>query len=331
MILNKYNEIMSNVTVDPEMKSRIMSAVSKAIKDQDGGAAVTDLTDIRSEDIPETDNEPDDSGEPVRKKARRIPVALITSIAAGLIVVIGAVLFLGAYLTKAKAAETQVKEHNSEVAKVNDQIDSAIRANGGDVYEATTTVADLNGAAADTEAETPEDKDRGNNPALSIDNKNYAVSSGTYNLNPDTTRLPGDKEDVDYSQGIGNERIDKISRKIPFDLESTGSGKYADGSTKEVFFGEGGEKLIIVTASEEADVLKKVFPSNKSVAVAGTTPGGLAAELYYVPFGNVPKLGKNETTDKVNAAVFKKNGFKYLIVFSDTVTPDVLYGLIDVL
>ena len=53
---------MSNVTVDPEMKSRIMSAVSKAIKDQDGGAAVTDLTDIRSEDIPETDNEPDDKG-----------------------------------------------------------------------------------------------------------------------------------------------------------------------------------------------------------------------------------------------------------------------------
>ena len=323
---------MSNVTVDPEMKSRIMSAVSKAIKDQDGGAAVTDLTDIRSEDIPETDNEPDDSGEPVRKKARRIPVALITSIAAGLIVVIGAVLFIGAYLTKAKAAGTQVKEHNSEVAMVNDQIDSAIGANGGDVYEATTTVADLNGAAADTEAETPEDKAPGKNPALNIDNKNYAVSSGTYNLNPNsTTRLPGEKEDVDYSQGIGNERIDKISRKIPFDLESTGSGKYADGSTKEVFFGEGGEKLIIVTTSEEADVLKKVFPSNKSVAVAGTTPGGLAAELYYVPFGNVPKLGKNETTDKVNAAVFKKNGFKYLIVFSDTVTPDVLYGLIDVL
>ncbi len=330
--MNKYNEIMSNVTVDPEMKSRIMSAVSKAIKDQDGGAAVTDLTDIRSEDIPETDNEPDDSGEPVRKKARRIPVALITSIAAGLIVVIGAVLFIGAYLTKAKAAGTQVKEHNSEVAMVNDQIDSVIGANGGDVYEATTTVADLNGAAAETEAETPEDKAPGKNPALNIDNKNYAVSSGTYNLNPNsTTRLPGDKEDVDYSQGIGNERIDKISRKIPFDLESTGSGKYADGSTKEVFFGEGGEKLIIVTASEEADVLKKVFPSNKSVAVAVTTPGGLAAELYYVPFGNVPKLGKNETTDKVNAAVFKKNGFKYLIVFSDTVTPDVLYGLIDVL
>ena len=30
MILIKYNEIMSNATVDPEMKSRVMAAVSKA-------------------------------------------------------------------------------------------------------------------------------------------------------------------------------------------------------------------------------------------------------------------------------------------------------------
>ena len=36
MILVKYNEIMNNVTVDPEMKTRIMSAVSAAIKEQNG-------------------------------------------------------------------------------------------------------------------------------------------------------------------------------------------------------------------------------------------------------------------------------------------------------
>ena len=329
--MNKYNEIMSNVTVDPEMKSRIMSAVSKAIKEQDGGAAVTDLTDIRSDDIPETDNEPENSGEPVRKKARRIPIALITSIAAGLIVVIGAVLFFASYLNKSQAASETVKAHNSEVDMINNYIDSVVNGDSRDVYEATTTVADFTAnAAQETEKE---DVAGGRDPAgkktLNVDNKNYAVSSGTYNT--DATRLPGENEDVDYSQGIGNERIDMISRKIPFDLESTGSGKYADGSTKEVFFGENGEKLIIVTAQEDADVLKKVFPSNKSVAVAGTTPGGIAAELYYVPFGNVPKLGKDETTDKVNAAVFRKNGFKYLVVFSNTVTPDVLYGLIDVL
>ena len=39
----KYNEIMSNATVDPEMKSRVMAAVSKAIREQPGGAVVTEL------------------------------------------------------------------------------------------------------------------------------------------------------------------------------------------------------------------------------------------------------------------------------------------------
>ena len=43
MILNKYNEIMNNVTVDPEMKNRIMGAVSAAIKEQSGSAVVTDI------------------------------------------------------------------------------------------------------------------------------------------------------------------------------------------------------------------------------------------------------------------------------------------------
>ena len=43
MILNKYNEIMNNVTVDPEMKSRIMGAVSAAIKEQSDSAVVTNI------------------------------------------------------------------------------------------------------------------------------------------------------------------------------------------------------------------------------------------------------------------------------------------------
>ena len=318
--MNKYNEIMSNVTVDPEMKSRIMSAVSKAIREQDGGAAVTDLTEIKTENIPETDIEPDTPEEPVRKKARKIPIAIISSIAAGLLVIIGVMLFFARYLSVSKAASTTVREHNAEVAQVDNAINDAL---GGDVYEATTVALETEDAAAGG----ARDKD---DITLSNDNKNYAVATGNKNITSGTTKLPGENEDVDYSQGIGNERIDKISRKLPFDLESTGSGKYTDGSLKEVFFGEGGEKVIIVTTYEDTDVMKKVFPSNKSAAVAGTTPGGISVELYYVPFGNVPKLGKGETTDKINAAVFKKNGYKYLVVFSDIVAPEVLYGLIDV-
>ena len=319
--MNKYNEIMSNVTVDPEMKSRIMDAVSKAIKDQDGGAEVTDLTEIKSETIPETDFEPDTPEEPVRKKARRIPIALITSIAAGLLVVFGVIFFVATYLGRSKTAAESVVAHNAEAVQIDNAINDVI---GEDVYEATTVALENE----DTRSGDSKFKD---DLSLSSDNKNYAIATGNKNITADVTKLPGENEDVDYSQGIGNERIDKISRKLPFDLESTGSGTYTDGSIKEVFFGEDGEKVIIVTTYEDTDVMKKVFPSNKSVAVAGTTPGGISVELYYVPFGNVPKLGKNETTDKINAAVFKKNGYKYLVVFSDIVAPEVIYGLIDVL
>ena len=328
--MNKYNEIMSNVTVDPEMKSRIMSAVSKAIKDQDnGGAEVTDLTEIESEDIPETDYEPEKSPAPVKKKAKRIPIALITSIAAGLLVVLGVVaFFISSYLGRAKAASTTVKEHSDEVAMINDEIDSVI-GKSADVYEATTTANAASETAGDDEG--PGQGGSDNRNASVNKDKNFYVTSGTNNLNFDSaTKLPGEKEDVDYSQGIGNERIDTISRKLPFDLESTGSGSYADGSKKEVFFGENGEKIVIVTTYEDTDVMKKVFPSNKSAAVTGQTPGGIDVELYYVPFGDVPKLGKGESTDKINAAVFKKNGYKYLIVYSDIIAPEVLYGLVDV-
>ena len=314
---------MSNVTVDPEMKSRIMSAVSKAIREQDGGAAVTDLTEIKSDTISETDNEPDTPEEPVRKKARKIPIAIISSIAAGLLVIMGVLFFFIRYMGVAKSAAETVKEHGGEAIEIDSVINEAIGGDGGAVYEATTAME-----TEDASSDDPRSKD---DLTLSNDNKNYAVASGNKNITSGTTRLPGENEDVDYSQGIGNERIDKISRKLPFDLESTGSGKYTDGSLKEVFFGEGGEKVIVVTTYEDTDVMKKVFPSNKSAAVAGTTPGGISVELYYVPFGNVPKLGKGETTDKINAAVFKKNGYKYLVVFSDIVAPEVLYDLIDVI
>lgn len=304
------------------MKSRIMSAVSKAIREQDGGAAVTDLTEIKTDTIPETDIEPDTPEEPVRKKARKIPIAIISSIAAGLLVIMGVVFFFIRYMGVSKSAAETVKAHNEQADQVNSAIDNALGGDGGVVYEATE--------AMDTEDAGSEELENKDDLSTSGDNKNYAIASRDKNVTSGTTKLPGETEDVDYSQGIGNERIDKISRKLPFDLESTGSGKYTDGSLKEVFFGEGGEKVIVVTTYEDTDVMKKVFPSNKSAAVAGTTPGGISVELYYVPFGNVPKLGKGETTDKINAAVFKKNGYKYLVVFSDIVAPEVLYDLIDV-
>ena len=330
MILNKYNEIMSKVTVDPEMKSRIMSAVSQAIKDQaenpantdsngDGPFTVTDLTNIKETktEIKETRTE-----ERPKRRFKVIPIAIISSIAAAVLVLLGVVWFFATYLGAAKSASETVRSHNGKAEDVSMEIDAVL---GGENYAPTEANSDSSPepGADVTEGTTTSAADNGN--------KNYAVGTNSSTKTIDGTKLPGETEDVDYVSGIGNARIDKISKKLPFDLKSTGSGTYSDGSLKEVFMGEGGEKVIVVTTFEGTDVLKKVFPSNKSVAVSGTTPGGIAVELYYVEFGNVPKLGKGETTTNVNAAVFMKNGYKYLIVYSDIVAPEVIYDLVDVI
>ena len=328
--MNKYNEIMSKVTVDPEMKSRIMSAVSQAIKDQaenpantdsngDGPFTVTDLTNINETktEIKETRTE-----ERPKRRFKVIPIAVISSIAAAVLVLLGVVWFFATYLGAAKSASETVRSHNGKAEDVSMEIDAVL---GGENYAPTEANGDSSpepGADA-AEGTTTSAEDNGN--------KNYAVGVNSSTKTIDGTKLPGETEDVDYVSGIGNARIDKISKKLPFDLKSTGSGTYSDGSLKEVFMGENGEKVIVVTTFEGTDVLKKIFPSNKSVAVSGTTPGGIAVELYYVEFGNVPKLGKGETTTNVNAAVFMKNGYKYLIVYSDIVAPEVIYDLVDVI
>ena len=54
--MNKYNEIMERVTIDPEMKSRVMSAVSTAIKEQASdkyGAGDIDIANSSNLDIKE--------------------------------------------------------------------------------------------------------------------------------------------------------------------------------------------------------------------------------------------------------------------------------------
>ena len=76
--MNKYNEIMNNVSVDPAMKTRIMSAVSAAIKEQDSGTVNAEA--VRKPEIRRTP-EPAHISEipkeepqaPVRKKAKKTP------------------------------------------------------------------------------------------------------------------------------------------------------------------------------------------------------------------------------------------------------------------
>ena len=111
MILNKYNEIMSNVTVDPEMKSRIMGAVSAAITEQSGSAVVTDIPKdkIRNENSGNKNQVRKAEVKPAqtRKKAKKTPIAIISSIAAGVLVIAGALFVDAGNVWTLQGADTE--------------------------------------------------------------------------------------------------------------------------------------------------------------------------------------------------------------------------------
>ena len=109
---------MNNVTVDSEMKNRIMGAVSAAIKEQAGSAVVTDIPKdknrIESSDKKGQARKAEVKPAETRKKAKKTPIALISSIAAGVLVIAGA-LFVVNYLNKAQSASKSIDMHNDSV------------------------------------------------------------------------------------------------------------------------------------------------------------------------------------------------------------------------
>ena len=160
---------MSNVTVDPEMKSRIMGAVSAAIKEQADSAKVTEIPKDKKP-VHESGNK---SGvrksevKPVetRKKAKKTPIALICSIAAGVLVIAGA-LFVMQYLKNAESASSEIKQHSAQVDSV--ALDTIANEN----YE--ETVASLNNGgveAEDTEPATDGFLSGSSNYAATIDDE----------------------------------------------------------------------------------------------------------------------------------------------------------------
>ena len=193
MILNKYNEIMNGITVDPEMKSRIMGAVSDAIKRQaEGGAVVTDIPkkETRTEAEPKR-----------RKKANRTPVIVISTIAALVVVFLG-IMFVFRYLGTSKAASDTVAMHNAAINEdTAAEIDAAV---GND--EAYETAAQGNYEA--TEAEDTKE----HNDSVSGEQKN----SFTVDINDRDYNIVGITNiDVDKNEGMGDVRRDKISAGEP--------------------------------------------------------------------------------------------------------------------
>ena len=332
MILNKYNEIMNNVTVDPEMKNRIMGAVSAAIKEQSGSAVVTDIPKdkIRNENSGNKNQVREAEVKPAqkRKKAKKTPIAIISSIAAGVLVIAGAVFVVNYFHLGQNfgTSENTMKSVDTHSAALNTEAVD-------EVYE--ETVAGFDNAVAEETTEGATDGILSINTGSSY---NYSADqvSGTDNRDAEnktiditvSTKLP--EEESDESEVMGDARLDRIARALPFDIKGSGSGVFSDSISEEVFFGVNGEKVLLCSAPEGTDdLIKQVFHQTPAEGVAATSPSGIQVTLYHVTFANVKDLTGEEVSADVNAAVFVKGGKTYLLVFSDAQPADVILGVVD--
>lgn len=330
--MNKYNEIMNNVTVDPEMKNRIMGAVSAAIKEQSGSAVVTDIPKdkIRNENSGNKNQVRKSEVKPAqtRKKAKKTPIAIISSIAAGILVIAGAV-FVVNYFHLGQNFETSdntMKSVDTHSAALNTE---AVE----EVYEETVAGFDNAGAAETTEGAT--------DGILSINtgsSYNYTADHDPGTDNRDAENKTIDitisttlhEEESDESEVMGDARLDRIAKALPFDIKGSGSGVFSDSISEEVFFGVNGEKVLLCSAPEGTDdLIKQVFHQTPAEGVAATSPSGIQVTLYRVTFANVKDLTGEEVSADVNAAVFVKGGKTYLLVFSDAQPADVILGVVD--
>ena len=308
--MNKYNEIMERVTIDPEMKSRVMSAVSTAIKEQaEGAAIVTELHSNENSEYTKTRT---------GKKAKNPPIVVISSIAAAIVVLLGA-LFIFNLMSSSKGASTTQDEAKHL------GIDSA------DIANATEAVEEMEETTSQKSVfyyiETPV-------PEAGLDGADTAgapnAGSGTYDDSVEDPNTDLRNVTVDIkTDGVVDDRVTNIGSALPFDLKGNGKGKLADGIVTEVFLGEGGEKVVLYTADEGADLVKDFDSSNKSAGQDAVSPLGTQVKLFKLAFGNVITPANGETVTEFNAALFTKNGHTYLLVFSDVQSTDVILGVVD--
>lgn len=306
---------MSHITVDPEMKSRVMSAVSAAIKENPDGAAVVT-------DIPES---PKDEA-PVKKKAKRTPIAIISSIAAAILVLLGVLFVFKMMNSNTKNAESTSANGGHNGYKV----DSYLAGAAEDTVAAHDAEIDLSDEIdkniENTTAELAEESE-----SPTYENLETEETQGDVDLNTNYYTILPTRDKDDYSVGMGDEHLDIISRTLPFDLKGTGKGSFSSDITMEVFFGEQSQKVLLLSAPEGTDIIKQFDPTNKAAGTDGTTPAGTAVKYYRIVFGNVLELGKNETSTDINAALYTKDGMTYLLVFSDPQTPETIAALADVI
>ena len=309
----KYNEIMSHITVDPEMKSRVMSAVSNAIKENPDGAAVVT-------DIPESPK----AEAPAKKKAKKTPIAIISSIAAAILVLAG-VLFVFKMMNGKQSAESTHRKNDKTYSwgYADSAENTQSPVHGGEALETENYDLDdeISKVISDDIAED----------TTSGEDKSYSSNASDITLGDDIYTIMPTRDKNDYSTGMGDERLDIISRTLPFDLKGSGKGTFSSDISMEVFFGEQSQKVLLLSAAEGTDIIKQFDPTNKTLGTDGTTPAGTQVKYYRIVFGNVAELGKNETSSDINAALYNKDGMTYLLVFSDPQTPETIAALVDVI
>ena len=303
---------MSHITVDPELKSRVMSAVSNAIKENPDGAAVVT-------DIPESPK----AEAPAKKKAKKTPIAIISSIAAAILVLAG-VMFVFKMMNNTKSAESTQRNHNKvDSWNYEAAADTQPAEHGGDA-EGTWDYDLEDEIDKAIDGNVAEDTTTGND-------KTYSSNASDITLGDDIYTILPTRDKNDYSTGMGDERLDIISRTLPFDLKGTGKGTFSSDISMEVFFGEQSQKVLLLSAAEGTDIIKQFDPSNKTTGTDGTTPAGTQVKYYRIVFGNVTELGKDETSSDINAALYNRDGMTYLLVFSDPQTPETIAALVDVI
>ena len=326
MILNKYNEIMERVTLDPEMKSRVMGAVSAAIKEQSANqATVTKLPKhvseqkIRSQSETETHSRSEVQEKP-KKKAKKTPIALISSIAAAVVVLAGA-LFIFSHM--GASAPSPVKNLADGAAAET----TAAGEYGG--WKSDPEVAAHNQAVEEIDFESVLEETTNKDTLSAGGSNNYAVASSDDGLTLETYDNRG--VESDDNEGMGDIRLDRINKTLPFDLKGTGSGQFAEDIAMEVYMGEEGQKVVVLSAAEGKDLVAAFEPFYNVAGEANTTPAGTQVTLYKIAFGNVSVSAGSDDASQVNAALYTKNGQTYLLVFSDIQSVETILEVVDVI
>ena len=305
MILNKYNEIMDHITIDPEMKSRVMNAVSTSIREQAEGAAI--VTEIHPSG--KTEYTKTRTG----KKAKKTPIIIISSVAAAVLVLLGALFIfriMGSSATK--SMDTNGDLHLDGVDMVANDTEAA------EEMEETTSQKSVGYSDDKPIFEAPGQG--------SSDNQNYSATT-----NKDTVAGVDfdSRGTIDINTDVTDVRVVNIGNTLPFDLKGNGTGKLADGITTEVFLGVDGQKVVLYSADAGTDLVKNFDPSNRSAGQTATSPMGTEVKLLRVAFGNVTDPADGETSTDVNAALFTRDGHTYLLIFSDFQSADIILGVVD--